>query len=164
MSTIPFDDERLSAGLGERGASLGRGGDGMPRIEVGAGEALEILRWLRDDAALGFDRLFDLTIVDRGDGVDGVGQLDVVYVLDASASGARLRVHARLESEAVELASVVPLWPAADWLEREAFDLFGLRFRGHSGLHRILLPADFEGAPLRRSPFPTPLRPEGESR
>lgn len=164
MSAMPFDDERLRAGLGERGASLGRGGDGMPRVEVGAAETLETLRWLRDDAALGFDRLFDLTIVDRGDGADGVGQLEVVYVVDASASGARLRVHVQLDSEAVELASVVPLWPAAEWLEREAFDLFGLRFRNHPGLHRILLPADFEGAPLRRSPIPTPLRPEGEPR
>lgn len=161
MSTSPLDEGALREALAARGAGLDRGLDGMLRTEVAAGEALELLRGLVDEPAFRFDRLFDLTVVDR---VDDGARLEIVYVLEASASSARLRVHARLEPEALELASVVSLWPAADWLEREAFDLFGVRFRGHPGLHRILLPPDFEGAPLRRSPIPLPSRPEGENR
>ncbi len=78
----------------------------------------------------------------------------VVYSLHAPESHDRLRVVARVvESDGAqgpEVDSVVSLWPAADWLEREVFDLFGIRFRGHPDLRRILLEPEFEGAPLRK--------------
>lgn len=161
MSPSPLDEEALRGALAARGASLARGVDGMLRTEIAAGDALEILRGLCEAPDFPFDRLFDLTVIDRAEGGTGI---EIVYVLDASASGTRLRLHARLEPAALELASVVPLWPAAEWLEREAFDLFGVRFRGHPGLHRILLPPDFEGAPLRRSPVQSAPRPDPEGR
>lgn len=144
----PLDREaRLRAGLRERGGTLDRSREGMDRIEVAATEAPTLLRWLREDPSLGFDRLLDLTIVDR---LDRGGALEVVYALAASASGERLRAHVLLAPDSPEIATATLLWPVADWLEREAHDLFGVRFRGHPGLQRILLPADFEGAPLRK--------------
>lgn len=158
----PDREARLRAGLRERGATLARSREGMDRIEVPAGEAPTLLRWLREDPSLGFDRLVDLTVVDR---LDRGGALEVVYLLASSTSGERLRAHAVLVPESPEIATATLLWPAADWLEREAYDLFGVRFRGHPGLQRILLPPDFEGAPLRKDfvhvPPAAPARPEG---
>ena len=145
---VPVDDESLRAVLAEQGVQLERSRDGMLRLEVAATEATAVLRRLREEPVFGFDRLLDLTVVDRS---EGPRRFEVVYLLSASASGVRLRVHATgLEPDAPEIATAVLLWPAADWLEREAHDLFGMRFRGHPGLQRILLPSDFEGAPLRK--------------
>lgn len=147
---LAVDEDSLRAALAEHGVQLERSRDGMLRLEVAATESTAVLRRLRDEAAFGFDRLLDLTVVDRS---VGPRRFEVVYLLSASASasGVRLRVHATgLEPDAPEIATAVLLWPAADWLEREAHDLFGVRFRGHPGLQRILLPSDFEGAPLRK--------------
>ncbi|MBK7950199.1 MAG: NADH-quinone oxidoreductase subunit C [Deltaproteobacteria bacterium] len=167
---VPFDLDALRAGLAERGATLrceaggptlddpnptGDGSaplafpgvDGTPIAELSAAAAGALLRWLRDDPALGFDVLDDLTVVDR---LPEAPRFDVVYCLRASASGARLRVRARIEVEPPELDSVASLWRSADWLEREVKDMFGVRFRGHPGLLPILLSPDFAGAPLRR--------------
>lgn len=148
----PADAARFaSAALAElvaaQGGDLARARDGMIRLELDAGAAPAGLRQLCDAPALGFDRLLDLTVVDR---IDDTGRLEIVYLCEASARRERVRVHVALAPDSPEIESVVALWPAADWLEREAFDLFGIRFRGHPGLQRLLLPADFEGAPLRR--------------
>ena len=77
---------------------------------------------------------------------------EVVYHLLSLTRKQRLRLRARLGEEG-EIDSVVPIWGTADWHEREAFDLVGIRFRGHPDLRRILMPDDFEGHPLRRD-FP----------
>ncbi len=156
----PVDEETLSAALAGQAASLDRSREGMLRIEIPAAEAAALLRRLREDSAFGFDRLLDLTVVDRA---AGEGRFEVVYFLAASVSGVHLRVHAVLALESLEIASVTPVWSAADWLEREAHDLFGVVFKGHPGLERILLPADFEGAPLRKDFVASPPR-EGEPR
>ena len=106
-------------------------------------------------------RLVDLTAIDRGPGEAGPGdgqpaaaRFEVVYWLASASTRERLRIHVPVaagEGEtAPTLESVVALWPGADWLEREVFDLFGIVFRGHPSLRRILLEADFEGAPLRK--------------
>ena len=170
------DEGVLSSGLEERHGRVVPIEDNARPIEVAACDAKELLRWLRDDAGLRFDRLFDLTILDRGPAgaadadddpaiaVESTGEtspLEVVYVLASSVHEVRLHVHARPALDESDVDSVASLWPAADWLEREAFDLFGLRFRGHPGLHRILLPSDFDGAPLRRTPLPA--KPAAES-
>lgn len=148
----------LSAAFLEQGASVDRSRDGMLRLELPAAEATGVLRRLREEPVLGFDRLMDLTVVERG---DPSGRLEVVYLLEASARGERLRVHALLDPETAEIASVVSFWSAAGWLEREAHELFGVRFRGHPGLHRLLLPADFEGTPMRRDFVTKPVVVEG---
>lgn len=138
------------------GAILDRSGDGMLRLEIQECEAAGVLRRLREEPTLGFGRLIDLTVVDR---IDRTGRLEIVYVCEASERGERLRIHVPLEPGAEEIESAIVHWPAAAWLEREAFDLFGVRFRGHPGLQRLLLPADFEGAPLRRD-FVAPTMPD----
>lgn len=166
------DEESLRALVAEHGGSLERSRDGLLRLEVASTEAGGLLRRLREEPALGFDRLRDLTILDRSAGAaPEPTRLEVVYLLAASKGPAALRVHATgLDPAAPEIATVVSLWPGAEWLEREAFDLFGVRFRGHPGLQRILLPIDFDGFPLRkdfvraraeRLPATTSARPEG---
>ncbi len=86
------------------------------------------------------------------------------HLLRVSDDPARLRVEARLDDgEAID--SVIGVWPAADWYEREAYDLFGIVFRGHPYLVRILMPEDWEGHPLRKD-YPVggePVRFSGEA-
>jgi NADH-quinone oxidoreductase subunit C len=71
------------------------------------------------------------------------------HLLRVDDSPARLRVQVWLD-EGEPVASVIPVWPAADWFEREAWDMFGIRFEGHANLVRILMPEDWEGHPLRK--------------
>jgi NADH-quinone oxidoreductase subunit C len=85
------------------------------------------------------------------------------HLLRVGDAPARLRVEAWLD-DGEEIDSVVPVWPAADWYEREAFDLYGIVFRGHPNLVRILMPEDWEGHPLRKD-YPLggePVRFSGE--
>ena len=111
---------------------------------------LEILGFLRDDPDQRYDLLRDVTAVDYGHG----RPLQVVYVLWSIPLRRSLRVKCELELDALEIDSVVPLWQAANWLEREVYDLFGITFRGHPDLRRILMPLDYaEGHPLRKD-FP----------
>ena len=88
----------------------------------------------------------------------------VYHLLRVADEPARLRVEARLD-DGVEIDSVVGVWPSADWNEREVFDLFGITFRGHPNLVRILMPDDWEGYPLRKD-YPLggePVRFSGEA-
>jgi NADH-quinone oxidoreductase subunit C len=116
--------------------------DGWAVEEVAPGALLERCRRLR---AEGFNQLVDLTAVDWP-GREG-GRFDVVVHLRAVPDGRRLRLVCRTGGRVPSLTSI---WPAADWAEREAYDLFGVVFEGHPDLRRILLPDDWEGHPLRR--------------
>ena len=80
-------------------------------------------------------------------------RFELNYHLLSIPRRARVRLRTSVSIQHPVIDSLVPLWPAANWLEREIFDLFGIRFEGHPDLRRILLPDDFEGAPLRRD-FP----------
>lgn len=106
-----------------------------------------VCEFLRNDPELEFNFLADLTAVDR---YPVEPRFEVVYHLRAMKSGERLRLKAPLSGENPQLDSLVGLWPAADMLEREVFDLFGVRFLGHPNLRRLLLPDDWEGHPLRK--------------
>lgn len=117
---------------------------GQRIIRIPGARASEILRFLRDEE--GFDFLSDLTAIHYP---DRVPPFEVVYQLYSFPHHARLRVKAGL-GDGESIASVVSLWGTADWLEREAWDLFGVRFEGHPALRRILLPADWDGHPLRK--------------
>lgn len=141
-------------------AVAARFGDALVRQERGAGDQAviwitpsrnrEILGWLRDDPDHRYDLLVDVTAVDFGGG----RPLTVVYQLWSVTHRRQLRVKCELPLDALELDSVEPLWKCADWLEREVFDLFGIRFLGHPDLRRILMPDNYaEGHPLRKD-FP----------
>ena len=110
----------------------------------------ELLRWLKEEPSQAYLYLTDVTAVDFGGG----RPLQVVYQLWSMTLKRQLRVKAELPLSALEIDSVVPIWNAANWLEREVYDLFGIRFRGHPDLRRIMMPNNYaEGHPLRKD-FP----------
>ena len=116
-------------------------------LHLRSGDILPVCRFLRDDPELSFDYLTDLC------GVDNYPQEPrflVVYHLCAMKSRSRLRLKVSLPDGAPRIASVVSVWKAANWLEREAFDMFGITFVDHPDLRRILLAPDWEGHPLRK--------------
>lgn len=118
---------------------------------VDAPRVLEVLRFLRDDRDSAFDVLMDLCAVDYLGYPERSGpRFEVVYHLYSLARGRRLRVRAGVEAADPEIDSATSLWPAANWMEREVWDLYGIRFRGHPDLRRILLYDEFEGHPLRK--------------
>jgi NADH-quinone oxidoreductase subunit C len=100
---------------------------------------------------LQFNLLSDATSVDR---FPAEPRFEVNYHLVSIPKKAKIRLRTRVPGSDPVLDSVVPVWPGAGWLEREIFDLMGIRFNGHPDLRRILLPDDWEGHPLRRD-YPT---------
>ena len=101
----------------------------------------------REDAALQFNLLTDATCVDR---YPVEPRFEMNYHLVSIPRSDKLRLRVRLSGSDPTVDSLIPVWPGANWLEREVFDLFGVRFNGHTDLRRILLPDDWEGHPLRR--------------
>jgi len=122
---------------------------GDETVAVRQDHILEILRFLRDDPALSFDFLTDLCGVHYP---EKEHEFEVVYHLYSFAHNHRLRLKARLSGDA-RITSVTGEYPAANWLEREAYDMLGIHFEGHPDLRRILMPDGFDGHPLRRD-FP----------
>jgi NADH-quinone oxidoreductase subunit C len=119
-------------------------------LYVAANRILEVLGWLRDEEAHRYDLLLDVTAVDYGSG----RPLEAVYQLCSIPHRRVLRIKVTLPLDALEVDSVTGLWKTADWLEREAFDMFGIHFRGHPDLRRIMMPDNYaEGHPLRKD-FP----------
>jgi NADH-quinone oxidoreductase subunit C len=112
----------------------------------------EVLRFCRDDEALRFDMLMDLTAVDylTYPGREEAPRFEVVYHLYSVPHNHRVRIKAGVEEDDPVVPTAVPLWPIADWLEREVWDMFGLRFAEHPDLRRLLLYEQFEGHPLRK--------------
>jgi NADH-quinone oxidoreductase subunit C len=120
---------------------------GETTVIIGRERLLAVLAFLRDQAVPPLAVLTDLTVVDR---LPAVPRFDVVYLLTSYDPPARLRVKTRVPADDPVVPSTTALWPGANWLEREGFDLYGIRFSGHPDLTRILLPDDWEGHPLRR--------------
>lgn len=104
----------------------------------------------RADSKLQFNLLTDATCVDR---YPVEPRFELNYHLVSIPRRDRVRLQVRLTGQDPVVDSLVPVWPGANWLEREIFDLFGIRFNGHPDLRRILLPEDWEGHPLRKD-FP----------
>jgi NADH-quinone oxidoreductase subunit C len=119
-------------------------------VFVEASQNRTVLGWLRDDAEQRYDLLVDVTAVDYGGG----RPIQVVYQLWSVGHKRALRVKCELPLDGLSIDSVAPLWNAANWLEREVYDLFGVDFRDHPDLRRILMPQNYaEGHPLRKD-FP----------
>ena len=123
---------------------------GERTLVVRADALLETLAFLRDDPELTFDMLTDVTAVHWPARAEA--PFDVVHLLYSFPRNARLRIKTRV-ADPPRVRSAAALWPAAGWLERECFDMFGVAFEGHPDLRRILLPDGFAGHPLRKE-FP----------
>ena len=108
---------------------------------------VEVARLLRDDSALEFEMLTDVTAVDY---LGEEPRFEMVYHFYSVARNRRLRIKARVPEEPAEIDSLVDVYASANWMEREVWDLYGIRFKGHPDLRRILLYEQFEGHPLRK--------------
>jgi NADH-quinone oxidoreductase subunit C len=135
-----------------------------PWIEIAAAAIVDVGRFLHDDPQFQLHHLNDLTVVDymEPDTVKAARfpwepHLEVVYHLSSYETGGRVVLKVCLPrwkddvvGELPELPSVASVWPIADWHEREAYDLLGVRFTGHPHLVRMLMPDDWPGHPLRK--------------
>jgi NADH-quinone oxidoreductase subunit C len=169
MSTTPAETtdlrERHAAALAVLERVLGAAPEASVladnlRVRVPADRLLDALTALRDDC--GFNMLAELG------GTDYLGypgrdpsrpRFEVHYVLRNLDANTRLIVKAGADDPDPTLPSAVPLWLGAEWMEREVFDMFGVRFEGHPDLRRILMPDEFAAFPLRKD---YPLRGRGE--
>ncbi len=121
---------------------------GQVSVTVKKDKILEIMRFLHDTPELYFDYLVDVC------GVDYLGKKDVrfevVYHLLSIKYNHRIRIKAEVPEDDCSIDSVVTIWAGANWHERECYDMFGISFKGHPDLRRILMPEDWEGYPLRK--------------
>ena len=140
-------------------------------LRVEAAQIAKVATFLRDDPDLLFDFLNDLTVVDYLPPADkklaaavGDERLEVVYHLSSLTRKhwltLKLSVPRLVDGSLPEVPSVAKVWKTANWHEREAYDLFGVRFTGHPNLERILCPDDWQGHPMRKD-YQSPLEYDG---
>jgi NADH-quinone oxidoreductase subunit C len=111
------------------------------------------------ETTCGFDMLADLTAVDYLYYPNARDRFGIVYNLLNTTTGERVYVKTHLNEPDLTVRSAFPLWKAADWMEREVYDMYGIVFEGHPDLRRILMPEEFTAFPLRKD---YPLRGRGE--
>ncbi|MFQ5539239.1 MAG: NADH-quinone oxidoreductase subunit C [Candidatus Binatia bacterium] len=154
----PYIHERLQGKILETHSFRGDESITIPRDSL-----LEILRLLKEDPKLDFNFLVDITAVDYLG--KKTPRFEVVYHLYSLSLTHRLRVKVPVPEEDPTVDSLTPFWKGANWLEREVWDMFGVRFRRHPDLRRVLLYEQFQGHPLRKD-YPVnqrqPLVPERE--
>lgn len=115
--------------------------------------ALAVMKALKADPDAAFDMCLDVTVVHFPKRPEPLGEFDAVYHLLSTTKGHRLRLKVSCPDAEAGVDSVTPVWPGANFLEREAYDMFGVRFNGHPDLRRILLQPEFDGWPMRKD-FP----------
>jgi NADH-quinone oxidoreductase subunit C len=152
MTTI----ERLTSRFSSEGFASSRFRDNT-RFDIPPQSLTDVLTFLKNDC--GFDLLVDITAADLLEYPDARNRFRVIYALANTATAERLYVRTHLDEPDLTLPSAVPLWRGANWMEREVFDMFGIRFAGHPDLRRILMPEEFTAFPLRKD---YPLRGRGE--
>jgi NADH-quinone oxidoreductase subunit C len=130
---------------------------GEVRLVVPPAHCLDAMSRLKSEH--GFDMLVDVTCVDYLNFRDATDRFGLVYVLANTNDNLRLIVRVMLNEPDLAVPSVTPLWEGANWMEREVWDMFGIRFDGHPDLRRILLPEEFAAHPLRKD---YPLQGRGE--
>ena len=136
-----------------------------PYAKVAAGRWPEIARFLRDDRRLAFNALrcissLDLLAADKLACVYDLYRIPIERLAELKTQTVEFAVRVETDRTAPEIPSVADVWPAADWHEREAYDLMGIRFSGHPDLRRILCPDDWDGHPLRKD-YEFPLEYHG---
>ena len=149
--------DKLSGKFGDEFIS-GNEFHGTVSISVKSKKILEILEYCASDSDLNLQFLTDLTAVDHLE-IKAPGRIAVVYCLRNTDNMDHVLIKAFLPANEMEIDSVVSMWDSAEWLEREVWDLFGIRFKGNPNLKRILLPDDYEGHPLLKD---YPLKGRGE--
>ncbi len=123
---------------------------GDETIVVSNDSLIEVMRTLKDNPQFDFNFLMDLSGVDYLTFGEKWPRFEVVYHLYSTAKNHRVRVKVAVEEKNPSVPSVVSLWPAADWYEREVWDMYGICFAGHPNLKRILMYDEFVGHPLRK--------------
>ena len=131
-----FDNAALTGGKYDRGELT---------LEIAPGQIVSVCNFLKYDEK--FIRLSSVTAVDR---YPAEPRFEVIYHLHSIEKNQRLRLKCRLRGEDPVIESVTPVWRAANWYERELFDLFGVKFLNHPNLRRIMMPDDWDGHPLRK--------------
>jgi NADH-quinone oxidoreductase subunit C len=120
---------------------------GQLSVRIDRDQVVTVCEFLRDDKETQFDYLSDLTCVHYPEHVEA--PFEMIYNLFSIPKNERVRLKARTD-DSTGVESVTSVWPAANWLEREVYDLFGIPFHGHPDLRRLLLPPDWDGYPLRK--------------
>lgn len=128
--------------------------DGITTLYVNGSEVVNALNVLKQSQSGDFDLLVDLTAIDWLPRPDKGCRFEVVYLLCSTNFNHRIRLKVRVSEEDLTVPSCVRVYQSANWMEREVYDMFGVSFRGHPDLRRILMWDDFEGHPLRKD-FPT---------
>lgn len=116
-------------------------------VRLNAGDLKKVCLNLHQNPAAFFDMLSCISVVDNG---AEAGTLEVIYNLYSIPFNHHLALKVAVARDGAEIDSVESIWKTANWHEREAYDMFGITFTGHPDLRRILLPADWEGYPLRK--------------
>jgi NADH-quinone oxidoreductase subunit C/D len=128
--------------------------EGMPTLWLGREKLLEVLKFLRDDYRPRFEMLLDVTAIDERLRVHRDGQPEsdftVVYQLLSYSGNCDIRLKVALKETDLTIPTIISLWPAANWHERECWDMFGVVFEGHPNLSRIYTPPTWVGHPLRK--------------
>jgi NADH-quinone oxidoreductase subunit C len=138
--------EKLLQRFGEAPIVVEERSGGIASIIVDKARITDVLVFLKNDPDCAFDMLTDLFGVDN---YKDKPRFELIYFLNSLSNKTRLAVKVRLgEAESIPTASNI--WNAAEWFEREIYDMFGIRFAGHPDLRRILLDDEFEGHPLRK--------------
>lgn len=123
---------------------LGKNASGFDILEVPSDKIVETVKNLKTNVNARFDMLLSVS------GVDNKDSFDVVYHLYSTVFNTNLILKVKLSKDSPSVNTLTEVYPAADWHERETYDLFGIIFNGHPNLERILLPKDWKGHPLRK--------------
>jgi NADH-quinone oxidoreductase subunit C len=140
---IPLLQEALPGVWFESAASV----DPHPTLYISRDDVPVVMRTLREHPSLSFAFLAELTAVDYW---PREPRFELVYIVVSIEYRRRIRIKVRLSEEDAHVSDVSGIWPAANWLEREVWDLFGIVFDGHPDPRRLLMPEDWEGYPLRK--------------
>lgn len=126
-------------------------------LEINKKDTYDILQHLKDSKESAFDYLVDIIFVDHLK-IGGKERYAVYYQLHSYTYVERMRVKVWVSEEDMTLKSIIPIWKSANWLEREVWDLCGIKFDGHPDLRRLVMPDTYKGHPLRKD---YPLQGEG---
>ena len=141
------------AGADAKAAATVESFRGQSAVRLPAEHSLEVLRRMKSDPELSMEMLVDVTCVHFPQRPEPLGAYDVVYHVSSLTKGHRIRLKVACNDPEEGVDSACPVWEAANFAEREAYDMFGMNFRGHPDLRRILMDQNFDGWPMRKD-FP----------